>query len=281
MLRGCELQPHAPAPVPLLLVDGDGLAYYCAGPDGSPLSKAQAWVQDMLRTWQGICQPARTLILMTAAESNKGGRYAIATVKPYQGQRRSARRPDNWAHLREYLEAGRAGEVSVSTRAEADDLFAYHAARGRVAIASQDKDMRMLHGLHLTWDGTRAFEVHGDVVHDEKQYGHQWFWQQVLSGDTADNIPGLPLLYGKKCGDKGAAKFIATCPPDNAGRLEKVRAAYRTLYQGDGDDRLLEQAALLWLRTVPVDPLDVCRPGNPLETFDNDGAKQRLLERTQ
>lgn len=289
MIDFARLQPQRAPGVDLLLVDGDGLAYYCAGADGTEPEKAYSWVTEMVDTFVTMTGAKETRILLTAESSPKGGRYAVATVKPYQGQRKTSRRPDNWAKLRAYLEAGRAGPVHISTTAEADDLFAYHSdQRGAasVAIASQDKDMRMVPGYHVLWDRTRVFFVPPgeSPVHLEKQYGRRWFWEQMLQGDTADNIPGLPLLYGKKCGEVGARKFMDSFLfddlryPDQRA-VEKVRAAYADLYQGDGDDRFLEQACLLWMRRKPVDPLDMARPGGPLESFDNADALERLRKR--
>ncbi len=287
MIDFARLQPQRPAGVDLLLVDGDGLAYYCAGADGTEPEKAYSWVTEMVDTFATMTGARDTRILLTAEASPKGGRYAVATVKPYQGQRKTGRRPENWAVLRRYLEAGRAGPVQISTTAEADDLFAYHADQDyTVAIASQDKDMRMIPGLHVLWDRTRLFYVpKGESpVHLDKQYGHRWFWEQMLQGDTADNIPGLPLLYGKKCGEVGARKFFDALryedlrEPD-AIALVEVRKAYANLYRGEGDDRFLEQACLLWMRRKPVDPLDMARPGGPLETFENADALERLRKR--
>ncbi len=72
-----------------------------------------------------------------------------------------------------------------------------------VVIYTQDKDMRMLPGRHLDWVSHRLHTVSYscamdgpvevlDSVFSEKQYGPKWFWLQMLHGDTADNIPGLP-----------------------------------------------------------------------------------------
>lgn len=285
MIDFARLQPQRPPGVDLLLVDGDGLAYYCAGADGTEPEKAYSWVTEMVDTFATMTGAKETRILLTAESSPKGGRYAVATVKPYQGQRKTSRRPDNWQHLRRYLEAGRAGTVHTSTNAEADDLFAYHANQDyTVAIASQDKDMRMVPGLHVLWDRTRLFyvPVGESPMHLGKQYGHRWFWEQMLQGDTADNIPGLPLLYGKKCGEVGAKKFIDGCYADlgdGQGPMGHVRTAYGSLYKDEGDDRFLEQACLLWMRRKPVDPLDMARPGGPLEHFDNADALERLRKR--
>jgi DNA polymerase-1 len=246
----------------------------------------------MVGTFATMTKAKEVLILLTAESSPKGGRYAVATVKPYQGQRKGSRRPANWAGLRRYLEAGRAGQVQISTTAEADDLFAYHAVQDyTIAIATQDKDMRMVPGLHVTWDRQRLFYLptgrYSNPMHDEKQYGQRWFWEQMLQGDTADNIPGLPLLRGKKCGEVSARKFVSTYYDESVpgGRANGghvmwgVLAQYKALYGEDGNDRFLEQACLLWMRRKPMDPLDMARPGGPLEYFGDSAIGLDALER--
>lgn len=265
-LSAALLQPHYCPGVPLLCVDGDGLAYYCAGADGTPIEQAHTWVQEMLADFTAMANPARVKILLTAESSPKGGRYAVATVKPYQGQRKNSRRPQNWQALRRYLEAGRAGEVHIAEHAEADDLFAYYSAQHdhKIAIATQDKDMRMVPGLHLIWDRQRMFWVPpgSSPHHGGKQYGERWFWEQMLQGDTADNIPGLPLLYGKLCGEKRARDHLADFNDGACGPA--VERAYHHLYGEFGFDRFVEQACLLWMRRKPADPLDMAAPGGPL-----------------
>lgn len=260
------LQPHCSPGVDLLCVDGDGLAYYCAGRDGTPVEEAYTRVTTMVTDFAAMARPKNVLILLTEEASPKGGRYAVATVKPYQGQRKNSRRPQNWRAVRRFLEAGRAGDTHTTATVEADDLFAYHSAmyEGNIAIASQDKDMRMIHGLHVTWDRQRLFWVRPgeSPAHDGKQYGQRWFWEQMLQGDTADNIPGLPLLYGKKCGEVTAQRYLGDFPNDEL--CDRVREAYTYLYKDEGDDRFVEQACLLWMRRKPVDPLDMARPGGPL-----------------
>jgi hypothetical protein len=281
------LQPHRSPGVDLLGVDGDGLAYYCAGKDGTDPERAYAWVREMIDAFAWMTRARDVRILMTAEHSPKGGRYAVATVKPYQGQRKTSRRPENWKHLRRFLESGRAGQVQMSTVAEADDLFAMHAANPNqtFAIATQDKDMRMVPGLHVLWDRTRLFVVPPgeSPMHGGKQYGHRWFWEQMLQGDTADNIPGLPLLFGKKCGAVGAVTYLDKAPrQDDAGWLHHVFTAYEGLYgkgTGEAHDRFLEQACLLWMRRKPKDPLDMAARGGPLYGYQNELALERLRKR--
>ena len=261
----------------ILRVDGDGLAYYCAGKDGSDPADAKRAVLDKIRAARRACGAAKVIVLLTATGSAKGGRYAVATVKPYQGQRVSSRRPENWRFLREFLEGydGTEFEVQTSVDQEADDLFAQasHAdplAHENCVIYTQDKDMRMIPGIHLNWvDHSMVIVPHGTwaIVHNDKVYGRKWFWLQTLHGDTADNIPGLyrMVVKGKevKVGEVTANKILAVCKDeDEAWSL--VLEAYETYYgPGFAEVHLAEQAQLLWMQRT-VDNLDVFGEGAPL-----------------
>ena len=135
----------------ILLVDGDGLAYYCAGKDDTDAGEARRSLVRKVKSAAGFVGAERVVVLLTASNSHKGHRYAIARVKPYQGQRAGSRRPKNWEALRNYMESSEFPfEVDSTTVAEADDLFGWYSHTfPDVVIYTQDKDMRMLPGLHF------------------------------------------------------------------------------------------------------------------------------------
>lgn len=273
----------------VLLVDGDGLAYYCAGNDDTGAGEARAKLIEKVRSAQRVCGAERVIILLTGSGSPKGHRYAVARVKPYQGQRVNSRRPKNWQALRELMEGKDLPfDVETTYTAEADDLFAERAYKEphNTVIYTQDKDMRMLPGMHLDWVSHRIHTVawmpgthHSDPwkalssESNDKQYGPKWFWLQMLHGDTADYIPGLPKYVPtgtdklKPVGEVTAGKLLvgateyATC----------VAYWYKSFYKDRWLVEMLEQAVLLWLRRVPDKWDDCLDPGGPLHCF-NDGS---------
>lgn len=264
--------PPPPAAIPVLTgrsvhIDGDFLAYFAAGGDEMPVGIARRVCAERIEAFREMAGASKAIVHLTARASTKGERAFAATVKPYQGHRNKAKRPKNWEAMRDYLEFA---EVAWTRRMwadrEADDgmaLASYESPMPDefICIATKDKDMRMLAGRHINWDNYTevivprgTYELIGDL--DGLVYGHKWFWLQLLHGDTADNIPGLPRLDGKLCGPATAEKYLAgtTC---NAEAFERVSKAYHGHY-GDGwSDRLAEQACLLWLRTdSAADPTD-------------------------
>lgn len=274
--------PDAPVEGRVLLVDGDSLAYACAGNDETLPGEARLKLLDRLASAMRASGSTSCRILLTDPASDKGKRYAIATVKPYQGNRDSSHKPKNWSFLRDYLERpsaivgeGYRFEVAPTVAAEADDLFGALVSElgwENCVLYVPDKDLRMVPGLHLHWSEhyiTRvpegAFEVIGK---DGKVYGEKWFWLQMLQGDEADYVPGLPLYVEagkqKKVGPKTAEKLLADtgCRSDAGSRVFDLY----TSYYGDAAGlQMAEQAVLLWMRRDPHgDWWDVFREGNPL-----------------
>ena len=184
--------------------------------------------------------------------------------------------------MRETLESGafeKASGIKVEAGvAEADDLFGMYSSADpeNTVIQTQDKDMRMLPGWHLTWDDRQITYVAPGVYDhkfNDKQYGTKWFWLQMLHGDSADNIPGLPKYqsgYDNQgqpkfalCGEVTAGKILAKATSDQQA-FDIVAVKYHEFYGYlDYGYQFLEQAVLRWMRrgyNAPVfDVLDWLR----------------------
>lgn len=262
----------------LLCADGDGLAYYCAGNDDTAPGEARSNLLNKLRSAQQASGAEEIKIVTTSAGSHKGFRYAVARAKPYQGQRTTGRRPKNWEYLRDYLSAGAPGsgfDVEFTAIAEADDLFSRYALHHPdCVIYTQDKDMRMVPGWHLEWLTHIMFRLDANAFraeHGDKVWGRAWFWQQMLQGDTADNIPGLPFYReggkDKRIGEVGATKALAKVESD-MGALLVCQQLYRSYYEDRWLVEMLEQGILLWMRNDTMSsPLNVTAVGNPLHSI--------------
>lgn len=239
-------------------IDGDGLAYYCAGSDSTDPGRARQNVIEKIAAAKRASGAERVIVLLTAQGSHKGFRYAVARAKPYQGHRSGGRRPKNWQYLRQLLEAGLPGvETEIATTAEADDLFGrYSMAMGHenFALHTDDKDMRMVPGIHVDWHSMRVTRVAPDTWEsrwDDVVYGRKWFWLQMLQGDTADNVPGVPkcVVAGKvkQCGPKTAESLLDRVA-DEPTACAIVADQYRLYYKEEWPEAMLEQAVLLWMR---------------------------------
>lgn len=252
-MPGVEVRQHSSRVV--AHVDGDYAAYFCAGSENCSAGDARRNVLSRLSHLKHISGADRIVMHLTHGASTKGDRFIAATTQPYQGQRVSSRKPNNWAFLREWMETydGPHFTPKVWTTREADDGMAYvstGAARHTGimhVIHTADKDMRMFCGTHVAWDDYCITDVPLDaydvVGKNGLQYGHKWFWMQMLMGDGADHIPGLP-----KVGEVTAEKLLFNTK-SNAEAAGLVYGMYREKI-GDGWRRYFaEQAVLLWMRT--------------------------------
>jgi hypothetical protein len=246
-----------------LNLDGDYAAYFCAGGSETDAASARYITDKRIEMAWSLSGATHCQIHLTHAASNKGKRYHIASVKPYQGQRKG-HKPKNWAFVREYLETARYKNwlrIHWEDR-EADDGLGLSSnvlnPITRTVIHTRDKDMQMLPGTHMSWtDYELTFVPYGayEVIGAEgKTFGHKWFWLQMLQGDTADHIPGLETHEGKNVGPDTAATLLAgTC--GNAEAYEVVGRAYEATYGQAWTDRFVEQAALLWIRRTTSAPI--------------------------
>lgn len=201
-------------------IDADFLAYQVTAESDDP--ENQKSYEDMQHNAEVAVEALRSLaaaehvhLHLTPGESNKGGRYNLAIIREYQGNRKDKPKPRYLGIMRRWLAERFTG--TLHTLCEADDGMSssqYAAiARGEgnlSIIASKDKDLRMVPGLHLDWDTGEITESteFGSVELVERQsalgtrskklvgHGQKWFWAQMLTGDTADNISGLPLVSG-------------------------------------------------------------------------------------
>lgn len=175
------------------------------------------------------------------------------------------------------LEDGTIKDVEITTTVEADDLFGKYSTiltPENTVIYTEDKDMRMVPGWHLDWKlHTMHFVPEGtwEVEYNEKVFGRKWFWLQMLMGDQADNIPGLPNLLPSNerkglIGPATAVKLLDKIKT-NEDAQGYVSQLYRAYYGDDSwDTELLEQGILLWMRTDNGSSVwDVLKEGNPLD----------------
>jgi len=144
-------------------------------------------------------------------EYKENFRVALSVSKPYKGQRKQEK-PFHRDNIRAYMLSKY--DVVVANGLEADDLLAVHqtiAPPLSTIICTRDKDLRMVQGMHYGWpcgaqpqfgpkqvDGVGELTLHNGKL---KGTGMRFFYSQLITGDSVDNIPGLPrggpvLAYG-------------------------------------------------------------------------------------
>lgn len=142
----------------------------------------------------------------------------------------------------------RAAEEGLAIEAhgrEADDYLRIWAEECRkhdleYIICSIDKDLKCIPGKH--------FFMHKKEIADISELeAMRNYYQQLLKGDTTDNIPGVP-----KIGEVKAAKILANCMQEEEFQ-EKVVEQYILAYQDDWYDFLLSNAKMIHIQKHEYD----------------------------
>jgi len=286
-----EIQELVLAPLPdivadrVLQLDADIACYECTYNENDSLEECKNNLLTLIEKYRVYAGAERVVCHLTG--KLKGNRYNIATVKPYQGNRTGKAKPKNLQAIRDFLRLMNTTdtiEVYYNHLEEADDsLTQFHHNNPNSVLCSRDKDLRMNSGLHLNWDTFELHEVDPFGYLEIKEYetksgtkkrkvygeGTLWFWFQMLAGDTADNIVGLPMIQGKtkmvKCGDirayEAITKFIDTeftikgLEASDYDIMLFVLELYVIYYSTEdyynvslSKVMLIEQAKLLWMR---------------------------------
>lgn len=214
-------------------IDGDFLAYQVSTAPDVSLWDMYSNCESMIEKIRKRAAAETAIVYLTPRGSNKGRRYEVAMLKEYQANRVAKPKPEFLHVIREWMhkELG----ATLCTDCEADDgmsMAQYTAIKqgkqNLSIIATRDKDLRMVPGLALDW----VSHVITDTGKDPFGYielvqnnsgvkkitgrGSKFFWAQLLMGDAADNISGLPkicdpqYLKGKpvRCGAVGAFNIL-------------------------------------------------------------------------
>lgn len=271
-------------------IDADFMAYIAAADrrdelDGlkprRTLEQKQKQVLSLLNMQMKQVGATSYVAHITPPGSDKGGREALAVTKPYQANRAGRDKPADLDAIRWFI--GELPNSVVHLDQEADDGMtqanydAIKAGNGQLSvIVSKDKDLRMAPGL--LWDFvdecivSNEIDPFGVIYVDRSKtaakvlgWGTKFFWAQVLMGDPADNIAGLPKYTRAKdgksmnCGAITAHGLIDHCNTD----LECFEVV-KGLYKGSQHEwvhhktqepttwakALIGDMELLWMRRV-------------------------------
>ena len=193
-------------------------------------------------------------------------RIDVAKAKPYKGTRKSEK-PFHRDNIRAYMLNNY--ECVVANGMEADDMLAIYqtnAAPNTTIICTRDKDLRMVEGMHYGWPcgkqpqyGPKRVDKLGEIeliVNERikpdgsiqrdskiKGEGSKFFYSQLITGDSVDNIPGLP-----GGGPKLAFKLLESATSEGD-MFTAVAQRYADKFGDDWRGQMLEQAYLLWMVT--------------------------------
>ena len=160
----------------------------------------------------------------------------------YKANRKGVDKPVHIDALRDY--AINTLDAIVAENEEADDLLGIHAVRDGWGIATLDKDLDGVAGWHYCWKGKREGIYYVDELDADR-----FFYTQMLTGDSTDNIPGLFKMVGVKALAKTKAPIQEMTTPTEM--YEYVRSVYAEGYDKVGmcpDDK--DEVLTNWLTKI-------------------------------
>ena len=165
-------------------------------------------------------------------------RERIATVAKYKGNRDFVARPTYYKEVTDYLVEKYGAEYAVGQEADDSLGISLTSISGAVCV-SFDKDLLQVPGRHYNW--VEKTECVVGVAEGKRR-----FWQQVLSGDATDNVPGASGIGAKK-----AEQLISGVRGDKEA-WNAVLEVYTEIYgKEEGYKRALETARLVYIRRKP------------------------------
>ena len=215
----------------MAIIDGDVLVYMA-------MWKAKT-LKEAQKTFDEILQDVLNSLFTKDYVMAIGGpdNFRVDLYSEYKGNRKKAKdtRPEWFNDLKSY--AGSLEGSIMSDNCEADDLVRIWAIECDEAgmprvVVTVDKDLDCVPGTHFNPRTREIYQVC-------EEHGDRFYWQQILTGDAVDNIPGL-----YKVGPVKAKKILADAYTHKEMR-DAVCRAYHDAHGDDGYEYLIANGRLI------------------------------------
>jgi len=199
------------------LIDADIMLYRAAWKhEGDDIEYAHETIDNMFEHIFHVTKCSSYIGFLTGKNNF---RKNIAKTKPYKGNRKDMVIPEHLDALKEYLVETWGCEVVNGLEAD-DALGICQTQMDDTIICSIDKDLLQIVGLHYNWNNNSVTNV------SEDDAWHK-LYQQTLSGDSTDNIVGIPRV-----GEKKAIKILSECYTSHDACVATMNA-YGDYYKDD------------------------------------------------
>lgn len=169
------------------LIDADFIPYIvCYNKIGEPEKTMEEAISSANSYLSGLINGSKIDEFHLFFTTGKNFRYDI--YPEYKANRKNNEKPPFFNEVKEYLVKEYSGIHGYNL--EADDILniyknKYIADLTPYIVISTDKDINNLFGLN--------YDIKNDVARlVDTEYAEQYFWGSVITGDTADNIKGVP-----------------------------------------------------------------------------------------
>lgn len=185
----------------IALIDADGLIYInCHNKKDAPIKTLEDCKRSVDNMIQQILISSKANEYLLFLTVGKNFRYSI--YPEYKANRKYGDKPEHFDRIKEYLITDYKSIYGYNL--EADDLInIYKNKLDDSFICSSDKDLLMLEGDCYNYKTHKWTKTTKDVA----SYN---FWFSMITGDTVDNIKGIP---GK--GPKYAERLHSVCKKED------------------------------------------------------------------
>ena len=250
----------------IALIDADILCYEFGNMKDLDTGDLLAWpivrkfVDERIELIQEAVEATSSVLYLTDSPSNF--RNKVATILPYKGHRTSEK-PPHWQEIRDHLVDNY--DATVCYGIEADDAVGIAQSKAfwpfahwcvgmsdeellawqqdfntNTIICSRDKDLHMIPGWHYSWPCGNQKENKWFVSETD---GIRFFYKQLLTGDSTDNILGLYRI-----GEKASCVKALDDMTEELDMYKSVLKEYEARFGAYADKFLHENAALLWIK---------------------------------
>jgi len=140
---------------------------------------------------RALGEPYHQLLVFLTVPDGKGRyRDKFNRETTYKASRTSVPPPVFMEEMRDFLIKSYIVHQCPSSEYEADDAISWHGwynyevTGNRDIIAGVDKDLNQIPGYHWDYSKDLGYYIGGDTA-------NEFFFQQLLTGDVADSIPGI------------------------------------------------------------------------------------------
>jgi 5'-3' exonuclease len=161
-------------------------------------------------------------------------RYGVC---PNYKANRTQPKPKWYEEIKEYLITEHGATIAYGM--EADDALGINQSENTI-LCSIDKDLDQIPGKHYKW----AIWRNGEIIKPSELYevteynGRSFLWQQMLIGDTADNIKGIPRI-----GKVKAERLLEGLPLEDMEYI--VQSKYKDTYGDKWEEEFNKNLTLL------------------------------------
>ena len=215
----------------IALIDSDILCYSIGfSTEGKDEQEAKNYVDLFIQSILNDTEADTYECWLTDSRENN---FRHKLCESYKANRK-ADKPTHYEVIKEHLVVAHNARIAFGM--EADDMLAIRYTeltkdvapwdKAKAVICSLDKDLDQIHGHHYKWAMYRNGEVWKPSLfyYVDGESAMKFFWKQMLMGDTADNIKGIP-----KIGDKKADKLLLNCQTSDECE-EVVKNQYEITY---------------------------------------------------